>query len=188
LPWPEKPYKRASINSFGYGGTNSHVILDELASFTMEIKPNHVSSYLSLDTDPFSDDEDTRPHLLVLSANDESSLRASCEALDQHLSSLDVKVSLPDLAYTLSERRSHHFHRAYAVVKNTDVGSDAFSFAKKNSEPPKIGFVFTGQGAQWPQMGKQLLETFPSAKKVIASLDAALQQLPTPPSWSILGS
>lgn len=93
-----------------------------------------------------SDDEENRPYILVLSANDEQSLRRSCENLDQHLSDLAVKVSLQDLAYTLSERRTKHFYRAYSVVRNTEVDLGSFKFGKKSSEVPTIGFVFTGQG------------------------------------------
>ncbi|KAI4157524.1 MAG: hypothetical protein LQ342_008211 [Letrouitia transgressa] len=50
---------------------------------------------------------------------------------------------------------------------------------------PKIGFIFTGQGAQWPQMGKGLLETFPIAARTIRYLDQILQNSYEPPSWTL---
>jgi len=106
--------------------------------------------------------------------------------VSDHLINPSVSVKLPDLAYTLSERRSRHFHRAYVVSQSTDLDEGAFVFGKKNTDSPRIGFVFTGQGAQWPQMGKAIIETFPIAKTLIRHLDDVLQKLPTPPAWSLL--
>jgi acyl transferase domain-containing protein len=96
-----------------------------------------------------------------------------------------VAVKLPDLAYTLSERRSRHFHRAYMVADSININEGAFTFGKKNTDAPRIGYIFTGQGAQWSQMGKGVIETFAVAKSLINRLDHALQALPNPPSWSI---
>lgn len=98
-----------------------------------------------------------------------------------------VSLKLADLSYTLSERRSRHFHRAYVVTNDTEFDEGDFVFGKKSTEAPKVGFVFTGQGAQWPQMGKALVENFPIAKALIQCLDTALQNLDQPPSWSLLG-
>jgi acyl transferase domain-containing protein len=61
-----------------------------------------------------------------------------------------------------------------------------FVYGKKNAELPRIGFVFTGQNAQWPQMGKALIETFPSAKLILEELDEVLQSVRDPPSWSLI--
>ncbi|KAL7929292.1 hypothetical protein V8C35DRAFT_331814 [Trichoderma chlorosporum] len=187
IAWPEAAFRRASINSFGYGGTNSHLILDNLAALD-DVKPSHISSYMTGDEDDLLEaEEEYKPHVIVLSANSEQSLRGYVDALDQHLSNLEVKVDLPSLAYTLSERRSRHFHRAYAIVRSKDsIEPTAFTYGKLSSDAPRIGFIFTGQGAQWPQMGKELVETFPIAREILSQLDAALQELPTPPSWSLL--
>lgn len=146
----------------------------------------HISSYMTDAEDFFTDSEDTRPYTLVVSANDESSLQANYKALRKHLLNPSVKVKLPDLAYTLSERRTHHFHRAYVVTQNTTLSENAFMSGKTSTDPPRIGFVFTGQGAQWSQMGKDLVETFPDAKLLLKHLDDVLQSIPNPPSWSLL--
>lgn len=95
-------------------------------------------------------------------------------------------LKLPDLSYTLSERRSRLFHRAYIVTNKINLDEGAFIFGKKSTNPPNIGFVFTGQGAQWPQMGKGIIETFPVAKSLIQHLDGVLQALPNAPSWTLL--
>ncbi|KAJ4293055.1 hypothetical protein N0V88_005719 [Collariella sp. IMI 366227] len=122
-----------------------------------------VSSYLPEHDDEFLlDDEDTGPYrVIVFSANDEASLRANIRALSDHLVNPRVKVDLADLAYTLSERRTRLFHRAFVTTNTTELNETAFTLGKKNSETPRIGFIFTGQGAQWPQMGKQLISSFP---------------------------
>ncbi|RDW79928.1 hypothetical protein BP6252_04566 [Coleophoma cylindrospora] len=188
IPWPKAPIRRASVNSFGYGGSNAHVILDDAKSFLKTTVQSHVSSFISNFDDLYDDDEDesTQPFVLVFSANDESSLRAYCTALSNHLMNPGVNVKLQDLSYTLSERRSQHFHRAYVIAHNTELDESSFVFGKKNSEAVRIGFVFTGQGAQWPRMGREIVEHFPSAKPLLQRLDQALQTLKTPPTWSLL--
>ncbi|OAA57318.1 Beta-ketoacyl synthase [Cordyceps fumosorosea ARSEF 2679] len=185
IPWPTQDLRRASVNSFGYGGSNVHVVIEQAA---IDHKPRHVSSYLSEDAELDFDDEpdQARPHTLVLSANDEASLRANIRALSNHLINPRVKVALSDLAHTLSERRSAFFHRAYLTTSTTDFDDGAFVLGKKQSEKPRIGLVFTGQGAQWPQMGKELLQFFPWTRSILEELDAVLQKLPDPPAWSLV--
>lgn len=143
---------------------------------------------MSEDDDLFLEDEDAeRPYVSVLSANDEASLRANIKALSNHLINPRVKISLKDLAYTLSERRTQLFHRAFITTQNTEFDVNAFTVGKKASEAPKIGFIFTGQGAQWSQMGKSLLDFFPWTRSILEELDQVLQHLPDPPNWSLIG-
>ncbi|KAI1375608.1 hypothetical protein F4677DRAFT_112302 [Hypoxylon crocopeplum] len=189
IPWPEvdgKP-RRASINSFGYGGANAHAIVEEANTLD---RAHHVSSFLC--TDDFmsleeeEDDDAVRPHTLIMSANDVASLKSNIQALCNHLINPRVGVSLPDLAYTLSERRSRLWHRAYVTTRNTEIEVKDFTIGKKNSQVPKIGFVFTGQGAQWPQMGKELLQFFPWTRSILEELDQVLQTVRDPPKWSFV--
>lgn len=93
---------------------------------------------------------------------------------------------MADLAYTLSERRSSLWHRAYVTARNTELDEHDFAIAKKSPQQPKIGIVFTGQGAQWPQMGKALLESFPWTRSILEELDEVLQSQPDPPAWHLL--
>ena len=108
------------------------------------------------------------------------------KALCNHLVNPRIKVSLPDLAYTLSERRTRLWHRAFVTTRTAEIEENNFVIAKKNLEPPKIGFVFTGQGAQWPQMGKDLLTYFPWTRSILEELDQVLQAQPNPPAWSLV--
>ncbi|GFF95380.1 hypothetical protein CNMCM8927_008449 [Aspergillus lentulus] len=180
--WPKVPFRRASINSFGYGGSNAHVIVDE----AKDLGHHHVSSYVNEETDDlFAEESATRPYLLVFSANDEKALDAQAAALDRHLSDPAVKVSLRDLAYTLSERRSRHYHRAFAITSSTTLDLRTLNRGHISGQKPRIGFVFTGQGAQWPTMGRGLVETFPLAARTIQHLDSVLKDAHDPPSWSL---
>lgn len=210
LPWPAtngKP-KRASVNSFGYGGANAHCILEELDP-SIQGRNYHVNSIRSIDEvsqwvfdDPDSHAEDshtTRPYTLVLSANDATSLKDNITALCQHSVNPRVRLSIRDLAYTLTQRRSHLWHRAFVTMKGNDGDGSRneiiefraadFTIAKKQPRSPSVGFVFTGQGAQWPQMGRDLLRVFPSTTRaILEELDGVLQGLTAcePPRWSIL--
>ncbi|THC90671.1 hypothetical protein EYZ11_009864 [Aspergillus tanneri] len=61
----------------------------------------------------------------------------------------------------------------------------AVVYGKKGVNAVKVGFVFTGQGAQWPQMGLELLASFPLARSCVERLDTVLQRLPNRPTWSL---
>ncbi|KAI1191972.1 hypothetical protein F5B17DRAFT_425999 [Nemania serpens] len=191
IPWPDvagKP-RRASINSFGYGGANAHAVIEEA---NQQQRTQHVSSFIPADQDTVwevSDaDDESRPQVLIISANDAASLKSNIEALTNHLINPRVKVQLSDLAYTLSERRSRLWHRAFISTNSTEFEASDFTLGKKSAESsePKIGFIFTGQGAQWPQMGKDLVQLFPWTKDILSELDQVLQGVPNPPSWSLL--
>lgn len=127
--------------------------------------------------------------LLPLSANDRSAL----ETMARNLSSVDLAgMNVVDLAYTLGERRTKHISRGYFLASQSTMEEDLqyenFRSTRPGGVPVNlpIGFVFTGQGAQWAQMGKELFEEFPTFKKSIMSLDSTLKELPHPPSFSIL--
>ncbi|KAH7629517.1 putative polyketide synthase [Sordaria sp. MPI-SDFR-AT-0083] len=189
LPWPDtegKP-KRASINSFGYGGANAHVIVREADT---EYRGHYVNSILPVNEVGVLGNSETdkvdKPHMIVLSANDASSLKNNIQSLVDHLNNPRVQLRLPDLAYTLSARRTRLWHRAFVTTRSSKIETNDFTIGKKAENIPKIGFVFTGQGAQWPQMGKQLLEFFPWTRSILEELDTVLQSLPNPPKWSLV--
>ena len=122
----------------------------------------------------------------MLSANDIVSLRANIDAICKHLINPRVTINLADLAYTLSERRSRFLHRAFVATRSTNLEPSDFVIGKKSPKKPRIGFVFTGQGAQWSQMGKDLLQYLPQTRPILEEFDTVLQSLTNPPRWSFV--
>lgn len=137
------------MNAFGYGGSNAHAIIEQPSATA---RTSHTSSYQADDADEIElDDEDAseRPQTLVLSANDAVSLKTNIEALCNHLINPRVHVDISDLAYTLSERRTRLWHRAFVTTtKTTELEVNDFVVGKKSSQTPRISLIFTGQGAQ----------------------------------------
>lgn len=168
--WPEDRHERASVNSFGIGGANAHVVIDSAASFGAASSAQNRGCSAQ-----------TRPHLLVFSANHPDSLRRSVTDYQQYVTS--NCSNLADLAYTLGSRREHLVHRAFCVTDGK-APLEVTPFAKSKS-CPQINFVFTGQGAQWAGMAKELLEDFPDFRDDIRAMDKVLAELPDPPSWTI---
>ena len=130
-------------------------------------------------------DEAPRLSLLVLSAKNDVSLQAS---IVKHASYLERHgpARLRDLAYTLANRRDHHEQRTFAICDGEEPLIVQPSVRVKSVQKTLI-YVFTGQGAQWAEMGKQLMEDFPSVQEDIADMDKILSQCHTPPSWTIQG-
>ncbi|KAI0502950.1 reducing type I polyketide synthase [Xylaria bambusicola] len=195
INWPLNTKRRASINSFGFGGANAHAILESPEYLTGNSLPKYKSSYVkteTIDDDFFSFDDSapnkkqSKPKLIVLSANDEAALKSSMSRLASHLLHPAVNVELDDLAYTLSERRSRLYHRAYSIQKDTRLSPASFVTGKTFNRNVNIGLVFTGQGAQWPTMGKDLIQTFPAARRMVEALDGVLMSLPDPPKWTLM--
>ncbi|KAI0538967.1 hypothetical protein GGR58DRAFT_525418 [Xylaria digitata] len=184
-PWPHGMIRRASVNSFGYGGSNAHAIVEHPSILVPGYEPTFVTSYNSQNTDLLSDDEDEETRLLVFSANDENSLELYIKHSIRHLANPAVSIQSADLAYTLSNRRTQHFYRAYVISEGTKFKESQVVYGKPRSTH-NIGYVFTGQGAQWSQMGQQLIQTFPVVKYTIEKLDRELQSMPEPPVWSLL--
>ncbi|KAK2749193.1 Type I Iterative PKS [Myotisia sp. PD_48] len=180
-PFPEHlPVKRVSVNSFGYGGTNGHVIIEGVDSF--------LPSYKSIP--PKFQVRGTfarnRPHLLTFSAHDKPTLARNIDAHGKVVK----KYNLLDLSYTLGNRRSRLASRAFVVSSDITLGQDfndvakSFAFAEKK-KTPTVGFAFTGQGAQWVRMGSDLMSYYPSVLRTIRTLDRALGELPDSPEWTL---
>jgi len=121
--------------------------------------------------------------LLLFSANHADSLRRQVQShlayAEQHPSSIS------DLSYALGARRYFLPHRAFCVVSG-QAPPQVSSFAKAMETPKVIG-VFTGQGAQYAQMGRQLIVEEYGFRETIRSLDAILGKLADAPSWTIEG-
>lgn len=127
-------------------------------------------------------DDQPGPQLLVLSAKSKQSLDGQIGNLQKYLDT--AKSSLDDIAYTLGLRREHMPHRAFALA---EADGKVSSFEKTKFSKAPIVFVFTGQGAQWPGMGRELIEKVGIFRKDIQMMDRILQGVAGGPSWSIEG-
>ncbi|GKZ79776.1 type I Iterative Polyketide synthase (PKS) [Aspergillus niger] len=193
--WPALPDthpRRASVNSFGFGGTNAHAILENYE----EIRPK------CLDRAPTTHDQPAVsiiPH--VFSAASKGSLLA---LLRSYLSYLErnAEVDLKNLAHTLITKRSSLGVRVAlaattqdqlregisSVLQQVAEGNDSSLGSYSSARKPSILGVFTGQGAQWAAMGKQLINRVPRAMALVERLDRSLGALPEEymPRWSLV--
>ena len=124
-----------------------------------------------------------RPNLLVFSAKHPESLRRSAQNHASYLGS--HSDTLNDMSYTLSTRRQPLSHRAFCVASE----GDPFELSRiiKAGEAPILIFTFTGQGAQWARMGKELFFQEILFSNSIKALDKVLSSLPEAPQWTLQG-
>ncbi|KAJ5682101.1 uncharacterized protein N7477_002041 [Penicillium maclennaniae] len=184
--WPALPSqtpRRASVNSFGFGGANAHAILE---------------AYEDLLTIHLYEDEKIMLIPFNFSASTEKSLLTTLGAYSAYLKA-QGNVNLYDLSWTLNSRRSTLPFRVSIFASSlaeltTRLDKAASSPSEltpgtqtRSIRKPKLLGIFTGQGAQWARMGAELLENSPLAAKCIARLDLSLQALPEDdrPSWSL---
>lgn len=156
LPWPYTGdlAPSVSINSFGYGGANAHAVIERGPRASEPVSDSGQSAH---------------SRLYVLSANSQASLKSM---LKSHADWVEryADTSLSDLSYTLCQRRSALPWRFNCVADGSSSLLDGLRQGLRT--PPSkpipskrdIVFVFTGQGAQWAGMGRELLlETTPSS-------------------------
>jgi len=154
MPWPRGSRRRfAGLSSFGFTGTNAHVILEE--------------AHMPEEVERCSD----RPvHALTLSARTDEALRDMAANFGRHLSS-NSDIAPGDLCFSANTGRSR-FGRRMAIVANsvdefserlTDFGSGRESSgvfrSSQGASKTKIGFLFTDRGAEYPEMGRELGKT-----------------------------
>ncbi|KAJ0124602.1 polyketide synthase [Diaporthe amygdali] len=147
-PWPESRSERVSVNSFGIGGSNAHIVLDSARSFHVPA-PARADAKLA-----------ASPHLLLLSASSAASLQRMTLDFQAWLTNENhgpANGQLQHVAYTLAHRREHLPHRAFMVARRDQPGVASPGKRVTNARPPNLVMVFSGQGAQWARMGRDLL-------------------------------
>ncbi|ARV59084.1 polyketide synthase [Nostocales cyanobacterium HT-58-2] len=181
-PWPEHETKLAGVSAFGMSGTNAHVIV--------EAAPQLPQGELSTGgIEPLC-------HLLTLSAKSEKALN---DLVHRYLTFLDkTEDSLANICYTAATGRSHFAHRLALIAnskENINEQLDAFVKGEKiigtiqgdaYQGTPKIAFLFTGQGAQYVEMGRELYETQPAFRQALQQCDEILRSYLDRPLLSIL--
>ena len=181
----------ASVNSFGYGGTNGHVILESAPSpkqnGLIRTAERHKVS-LCVDTPTIANKHQNSPSLLTLTAKSETSLLHSIQNLLNWATHHDLDtIQLKRLAYTLAHKRSLlNWRRSFVIRDQDDLLAtlrQANMRGRKASEGCRAVFLFTGQGAQWPTMGRELMFTNSKFNESISRSDQILRQLGA--SWSL---
>ncbi|EXJ93245.1 hypothetical protein A1O3_01802 [Capronia epimyces CBS 606.96] len=197
MPWPSDGLRRASVNSFGFGGANAHVILDDACHYlksrglegrhcTRENPPLSGEVYSSKGAD-FEQNGSGDFKLLLFSTQDQNGLDRLSKSLGKYLledssNGRRPHIDLDDLAYTLAYRRSHFGIRSFAVSRTVnELATDGLNQLsslkqKRQGQPENIIFVFTGQGAQWPLMGRELLK-YPTFCGSMAKSQSYLDEL-----------
>ncbi|MDZ8033649.1 type I polyketide synthase [Nostoc sp. DedSLP04] len=170
VPWSTGDRPRlAGVSSFGFSGTNAHVIIEEAplkeqgSRGAEEQRSNSERSY----------------HLLTLSAKSEVALRQLVSRYHDRITN-NFDDDLGDLCFTANTGRSHFDYRLAIVTSDlTDLGEkllrlDAEQFTLA-AEVPKVAFLFAGQGSQYVNMGRQLYETQPKFREALQQCDTILQ-------------
>lgn len=175
MPWPrDKRY--ASVNNFGFGGSNAHVILERAPLRNEGIRK----------ADPL-----TRK-VYALSGHDKRAVLAQVRALGVYLEKnpvvFDAKL-MQNLAYTLGQRRTFFPWRLAIPASSHTEFIERLSTepeASHSHKPPSLGYVFTGQGAQWYAMGKEPVAAYPVFQRTMETVDEVLKNLGA--QFSILGT
>jgi acyl transferase domain-containing protein/NADPH:quinone reductase-like Zn-dependent oxidoreductase/SAM-dependent methyltransferase len=203
IPWPSAGLRRASVNSFGFGGSNAHVVLDDAYNFlesqgllgfhsTAPVPPRagELSPAGTAVQSPNGSESTmtSHPALLVWSAADVGGLKRLSDIYNSHFKSRQATDPryLSDLAHTLSQRRSILPWRSYAIAPSAaSLHADGVTLASPLRSSRNLGlcFVFTGQGAQFAGMGRELL-AYPTFKNTLMRAQLYLYELGC--AWSLM--
>ncbi|KAH8701065.1 hypothetical protein BGW36DRAFT_339021 [Talaromyces proteolyticus] len=196
VPWPVEGLRRISINSFGFGGTNGHVILDDAYNYLASrgLMAAHRTSPKPVITNAANGDatEYRRRRVFLWSTHEEGIGGKSGAAYAEHLAKRkedDEETFLDNLAYTLCNRRSMLAWKSFLVA---DSLPDLVSKVAATRQTPvrpllhalRTAFVFTGQGAQWFAMGRELGKVYPVFQQRLKHADLFVKNLGA--DWSLL--
>ena len=172
-PWPRAARPRcAGVSSFGVGGTNAHVVVEEAP----RLGPAEAAPDVC--------------RILPLSAHGPEALRDLADAWIRFLP--EAAAGVADLCHTAAERRTHHDSRLAVVGRTREELRDrlaalreegAIAAGRPAASAPRIAFVFSGQGPQWYAMGRELQADEPAFRSALAECDALLRPLA---GWSLL--
>ena len=179
--WPALQGQRlAGVSSFGISGTNVHLILEQAPEIP-SLAPATVERPL---------------HLLSLSAKTEPALRSLASRYQTFLAD-HPEASLADVCFTANTGRTHFDHRLAIVAESSVQLQQALGAVSANqptaavvtqvvNKRPKIAFLFTGQGAQYVGMGRQLYETQPTFRQALERCEEILRPYLEQPLLSVL--
>ena len=191
-PWPVASSPAlAGVSSFGFGGTNAHVVLAE-APASVELHPD---GHLRSNGTSFQEVSYRPTYVLALSARSSEALQAKAKSYKEFLRD-DRGESLGEICYTAGVRRGHHDYRLAMTGDSPDrmiEGLDSFTRGenlaglsvgrRSANQSKKLVFVFSGQGSQWLGMGRDLLRHYSPFRDALVQCDRALRPYC---EWSLL--
>ncbi len=192
--WPAEIGRAvAGVSSFGFGGTNAHVVMAEAPAHQ---RTTSVGNSPGKDS-PSRAGDGGRIYILPLSAANPAALNSLASAHRDLLATANEDISLHDLGYTASVRRGHLDYRL-AVTGESRVqlaaSLEAYlrgatcrglsSGRRISSHARKTVFVFSGQGAQWFGMARRLLQDEAVFRAAIERCERALRRYC---EWSLIG-
>ncbi|KAI2936356.1 hypothetical protein CBS63078_867 [Aspergillus niger] len=223
-PWPANGLRRASVNSFGYGGANAHVVIDDAYNY-LRIRGLNGKHNTAKRPPQLREQSDKMPlspaltpprqenvqRLFVWSASDKDGIGRIIKQYSTGYSPIkqllqkyqqlrqqggkesidatnDITNLMANLAYTLDTHRSHLQWRSFALMNTIEDFENISSLmstpvSAQAKSPPRIGFVFSGQGAQWQGMGRELA-CYGSFRTELVQADAYLRSLGC--AWSVV--
>ena len=161
-PWNQEQ-RFAGVSSFGMSGTNAHVVLEEASSVKIESQLTN-----------------KRPlHLLTLSAKSETALEKIVQNYVHFLND-SPEVSLENICFTSNTGRKHFPCRLALVADsfaslNQKLGGYQKPTIINSQQKSKVAFLFTGQGSQYVDMGRQLYDTQTTFRKTLEYCDEILR-------------
>ncbi|KAB5585722.1 putative polyketide synthase [Coniochaeta sp. 2T2.1] len=205
-PWPRVPTgqpKRASVNSFGFGGTNSHAIIEEYKPAIHDAVALNFSPRLLLprSVSPAKvEDAVSSPVVLplLLSGNSQKALVSVAERYLEYLTknptlqpeqlgwhSYARRTALPFKVAVAASTHDDLCQSLKGLIEKAGHSSAIGTRASTSDGGPKILGVFTGQGAQWATMSKGLLASSAVYRNTVRALDNVLATCPNPPQWTL---
>ncbi|MCI3934399.1 type I polyketide synthase [Streptomyces sp. AN091965] len=199
--WPrEGRPRRAGVSSFGIGGTNAHVVLEEApdqeapdqaapgrATFHQEAHGHAAAVEPEPEPQPGprrADVPASAPVPMPVSARTPAGLRGQADRLARFLDDRP-DVRLADAAHALATTRARLDHRAVVLASDRGQagaelrafggGEESPAVVSGTAVPGKLAVLFTGQGSQWPGMGRELAAAHPVFRDAFAAACAAVE-------------
>ena len=179
----------AGISSFGFAGTNAHVILEEAPLAPRQATPEPAPG-------PVDSPGDRRFSILPLSAKTPAAL---VEVADRYRGWLSAhpEAALADVCFAAGAGRAHLEHRAALVVNSRESAIELLGALAddrpatglvrgESHDAPKTAWLFTGQGSQYPGMARELFDTEPVFAETLRRCAAAVADVLEKPLLDVI--
>ncbi|MFI9503596.1 SDR family NAD(P)-dependent oxidoreductase [Nocardia sp. NPDC052566] len=184
-PWPGNGRRLAGVNSFGFGGSNAHVVLEGPPADAPKADAEEATGRTA---------PETVPVLFSLSAKTKDALKAYADSYADYLDD-PTAPALPAVASTQAQARPHYDHRLAMVCSSTEelrgalrdvargLSPDVIRSGVKTPAASSVAFVFSGQGPQWWGMARELLNENPVFRETVERVDTELAKHA---DWSVI--